>query len=110
MLCRRALLRLANGVKTITRSASSSTSEVVVKANDAAIVTKKDIPVTLRQAPNYSTTWSASQASRPGPGAGPRFEQTDMSLQPNPLSAMELIAEEPIRLVQGRKAVCDGGA
>jgi NADH dehydrogenase (ubiquinone) Fe-S protein 6 len=110
MLGRRALLRFTNGVKNITRSASSSTSEVAVKANDAAIITKKDIPATLRQAPNYPTTWSANQAPRPGPGAGPRFEQTDMSLQPNPLSAMELVAEEPIRLVQGRKAVCDGGA
>ncbi|CAA7265807.1 unnamed protein product [Cyclocybe aegerita] len=32
-----------------------------------------------------------------------------MALQPNPLSAMELIAQEPIRLVHGRKAICDGG-
>lgn len=32
-----------------------------------------------------------------------------MELQPNPLSAMELVANEPIRLVHGRKAVCDGG-
>ncbi|KAI0068203.1 hypothetical protein BV25DRAFT_1818586, partial [Artomyces pyxidatus] len=32
-----------------------------------------------------------------------------MELQPNPLSAMEMIANEPVRLVHGRKAVCDGG-
>lgn len=32
-----------------------------------------------------------------------------MELQPNPLSAMEMIANEPIRVVHGRKAVCDGG-
>lgn len=32
-----------------------------------------------------------------------------MDLQPNPLSAMQMIAEEPIRIVHGRKAVCDGG-
>jgi NADH dehydrogenase (ubiquinone) Fe-S protein 6 len=32
-----------------------------------------------------------------------------MELQPNPLSAMELIANEPIRLVEARKAICDGG-
>jgi len=32
-----------------------------------------------------------------------------MELQPNPLSAMQMIDEEPIRVVQGRKAVCDGG-
>lgn len=32
-----------------------------------------------------------------------------MELQPLPLSAMEMIANEPIRVVHGRKAVCDGG-
>jgi hypothetical protein len=32
-----------------------------------------------------------------------------MELQPNPLSAMELIANEPIRVIHGRKAICDGG-
>lgn len=41
--------------------------------------------------------------------SGPRFEQTFMELQPNPLSAMELVANEPIKVVHGRKAVCDGG-
>ncbi|QRW04935.1 lactobacillus shifted protein [Ceratobasidium sp. AG-Ba] len=32
-----------------------------------------------------------------------------MSLQPAPLSAQALLEQEPIRLVHGRKAVCDGG-
>jgi hypothetical protein len=32
-----------------------------------------------------------------------------MDLQPNSLSAMELIANEPIRLIHGRKTACDGG-
>lgn len=32
-----------------------------------------------------------------------------MELQPAPLSALEMIANEPVRVVQGRKAVCDGG-
>jgi NADH dehydrogenase (ubiquinone) Fe-S protein 6 len=40
---------------------------------------------------------------------GPRFEQTNMDLQPQPLSAMAMIAEEPIRLVETRIASCDGG-
>lgn len=40
---------------------------------------------------------------------GPRFEQTNMELQPTPLSAMQLISEEPIRLVEQRIASCDGG-
>lgn len=40
---------------------------------------------------------------------GPRFEQTNMDLQPQPLSAMAMIAEEPIRLVETRIASCNGG-
>ncbi|KAG8996600.1 hypothetical protein FRB94_008199 [Tulasnella sp. JGI-2019a] len=69
-------------------------------------------PVTtpiVGQAPNRAAKWSTSQQSRPQHGSIPRFEQTDMSLQPMPLSAQEMIAKEPIRLVHGRKAVCDGG-
>ena len=33
-----------------------------------------------------------------------------MHLQPQPLSAMEMISEEPIRLSKTRIAACDGGA
>lgn len=40
---------------------------------------------------------------------GPRFEQTAEAFQPRPLAAIELIAEEPIRLVEDRVASCDGG-
>ncbi|KAI6133057.1 ubiquinone oxidoreductase 20 kd subunit [Pisolithus croceorrhizus] len=61
------------------------------------------------QAPNYPTPWSTNQRPRPAARSGPRFEQTAMELQPNPLSALELIANEPVRIVQGRRAVCDGG-
>lgn len=32
-----------------------------------------------------------------------------MDLQPTPLSGMQLISEEPIRLVEQRIASCDGG-
>ena len=49
------------------------------------------------------------QALRPAGASQPRYEQTDMSLQPRPLSAMQLVSEDPIRIVHGRKAVCDGG-
>ena len=62
------------------------------------------------QAPNHAAPWSTSQRLRPLPKSEPRFEQTAMDLQPAPLSAMELINNEPIRLVDGRRAVCDGGA
>lgn len=40
---------------------------------------------------------------------GPRFEQTVMELQPFPQAAIDLIHKEPIRLVSGRVATCDGG-
>lgn len=40
---------------------------------------------------------------------GPRFEQTNMSFQPAPLAAIDMIAQEPIRLVDERIASCDGG-
>lgn len=110
MLSRRALPRLNHTLKAITRNASTSTSAVATKADDKTVSKKEEFPpVTLQQAPNYATTWSTSQRPRPGPGASPRFEQTAMELQPAPLSAMALIAEEPIRLVKGRKATCDGG-
>ena len=110
MLGRRALPSLNHVLKNISRPASTSTS----KADDAtssAVTKKADVPLptTQQQSPNYPSTWSTSQTPRPGLGSGPRFEQTAMDLQPNPLSAMELIANEPIRLVHGRKAVCDGG-
>ncbi|KIM48209.1 hypothetical protein M413DRAFT_224901 [Hebeloma cylindrosporum] len=108
MLSRRAVHHLNHALKGVKRCASTSTPTAAIKANDAAITKKEEAPV-AQQAPNYPTTWSTSQRPRPGPGSGPRFEQTAMSLQPNPFSAMQLIAEEPIRLVQGRKAVCDGG-
>ncbi|KAF7339479.1 hypothetical protein MSAN_02162200 [Mycena sanguinolenta] len=32
-----------------------------------------------------------------------------MQLQPNPLSAMALINDVPVTMVEGRRAVCDGG-
>jgi NADH dehydrogenase (ubiquinone) Fe-S protein 6 len=103
MLSRCSLPCLNSALRSLPRFASSSTMPSTTDAK----INKSE--VTVHQAPNYPTTWSTSQRPRPGLHSGPRFEQTDMSLQPNPLSAMELIAQEPIRLVQGRKAVCDGG-
>jgi hypothetical protein len=41
--------------------------------------------------------------------ADDRFEQTNLDLQPNAPSAMGMVAEDPIRLVDGRRASCDGG-
>ncbi|KAG6813796.1 hypothetical protein H0H92_007208 [Tricholoma furcatifolium] len=97
MLSRRLIPQLNRTLQSLSRAASSS-----VPAN-----TQSSTPAA--QAPNYPTTWSANQQSRAAATTGARFEQTVMELQPNPLSAMELIANEPVRLVHGRKAVCDGG-
>ncbi|RIB23512.1 hypothetical protein C2G38_1959338 [Gigaspora rosea] len=54
-------------------------------------------------------TWSPSQRSKKDAMVGPRFEQTDLEVQPNTAAAIELIAEEPIHYVEGRIAVCHGG-
>ncbi|KHN95137.1 NADH:ubiquinone oxidoreductase 18.4kD subunit [Metarhizium album ARSEF 1941] len=40
---------------------------------------------------------------------GPRFEQTDFDLQPQPLSAIEMIHEEAVRWTHDRIVACDGG-
>ncbi|WFD06645.1 hypothetical protein MVES1_001999 [Malassezia vespertilionis] len=53
----------------------------------------------VQQAPNYAQTWSPSQRPKSMAMRGPRFEQTNMPLQPASLSAMELINNEPIRMV-----------
>jgi hypothetical protein len=47
--------------------------------------------------------------SRPSKGDAPRFEQTSELFQPRPLAAIELIKEEPIRLVEGRVDVSESG-
>ncbi|CAL1695789.1 unnamed protein product [Somion occarium] len=91
----------------LVRLASSSTPKPTSPAVPSTETAKS--PAVIQQAPNYPSTWSTSQRPRPGPASGPRFEQTFFDLQPQPLSAMEMIANEPIRVVNGRKAVCDGG-
>ncbi|KAF8807400.1 hypothetical protein BYT27DRAFT_7189485 [Phlegmacium glaucopus] len=111
MLGRRALPSLNHVLRNISRPASTSASKADNTASSAAVTKQADVPppTIQQQSPNYPTTWSTSQRPRPGPDSSPRFEQTAMDIQPNPLSAMDLIAKEPIRLVHGRKAVCDGG-
>lgn len=65
--------------------------------------------IPAQQSPNYPKTWSQFQQPKELAYRGPRFEQISPELQPQPLSAMEMIQREPIRLVQSRIAVCDGG-
>ncbi|KAH8100709.1 ubiquinone oxidoreductase 20 kd subunit [Cristinia sonorae] len=104
MLSRQLLPRVARPLARLA-SSSISSNKSPVPANEASSPS-----AVVQQSPNYPTTWSTSQRPRPQGQSGPRFEQTIMELQPNALSAMELISKEPIRVVNGRKAVCDGGA
>jgi NADH dehydrogenase (ubiquinone) Fe-S protein 6 len=105
MLGRRAFARLPRRLPAAARrtNASVATSPQNPAAGGAE---KAGVP----QAPNAEGVWSDTQRARPHQHSGPRFEQVIMDMQPNPQSAMAMIAEEPIRLVHGRKAVCDGGA
>jgi len=103
MLSRRVLVA---SNRSLMRAYSSPSSPSPPTSNSAnKLSTSPPAP----QSPNYPTTWSTNQRARPVGKSGPRFEQTAMELQPNPLSAMGLVSNEPIRLVDGRKAVCDGG-
>jgi NADH dehydrogenase (ubiquinone) Fe-S protein 6 len=102
MLSRRLVHR---SLKTLSARSFSTPSQTAVPTK----ADKEAAKVPTPQSPNFATTWTTSQHPRPVAGENPRFEQTAMDLQPNPLSAMGLIANEPVRLVHARKAICDGG-
>ncbi|OJJ44005.1 hypothetical protein ASPZODRAFT_135437 [Penicilliopsis zonata CBS 506.65] len=61
------------------------------------------------QAPNRANTWAASQRPRAEAMSGPRFEQTVMEMQPQPMAAIELIHKQPVRWTKKRVVACDGG-
>ncbi|KAG8968088.1 hypothetical protein FRC03_008787 [Tulasnella sp. 419] len=96
--------KATQAVKTLSRSSSSGTAATAVSPAASKPAIKP-----YGQSPNRAEKWSANQQSRPQAASIPRFEQINMDLQPQPLSAMELIDNEPVRLVHGRRAVCDGG-
>jgi len=62
-----------------------------------------------RQAPNRATTWSKSQRPREMGMVGPRFEQSNIELQPAPWAAIELIHQQPVSWTEKRVVACDGG-
>jgi NADH dehydrogenase (ubiquinone) Fe-S protein 6 len=104
MLTRRLVPRLGHRLKSFSRAASSSAPPT---SSSPPVPTSTSTPAP--QSPNQATTWSTNQRPRALAYQNARFEQTAMELQPNPLSAMDLISKEPVRVVHGRKAVCDGG-
>ncbi|PHH91303.1 hypothetical protein CDD83_1007 [Cordyceps sp. RAO-2017] len=84
--------------------------EAAVPANAKTETAVQDVqPKEVAQAPNRADIWSRSQRPRATAMTGPRFEQTDFDLQPQPLSAMELIHKQPVRWTHDRIATCEGG-
>jgi NADH dehydrogenase (ubiquinone) Fe-S protein 6 len=71
--------------------------------------TVKPLARTAEQASNRAATWARSQQPKADAFVGPKFEQRNLSKQPNPMAAIELISEEPIHFVTERIAVCNGG-
>ncbi|KAJ2504718.1 hypothetical protein GGI11_007262 [Coemansia sp. RSA 2049] len=63
-----------------------------------------------QQAPNRDVTWTKTQRPRSDVIDDPRFVRADLQTQPRPMAAIELIAEEPVREIDGRLACCDGGS
>ncbi|KAB5570818.1 hypothetical protein GE09DRAFT_1055601 [Coniochaeta sp. 2T2.1] len=72
-------------------------------------VTPGAVQQEVLQAPNRSEIWSRNQRPRSEAMTGPRFEQTDFDLQPQPYSAMELVHKTPVRWTHDRVVACDGG-
>ena len=85
----------------------SGLPRVTRQTNVAQPHTPPHIPAA--QSPNKDVTWSESQNPRDLAMRGPRFEQINYDMQPLPLSAMEMISREPIRLTTKRIIECDGG-
>ncbi|KAI2472007.1 zinc-finger domain-containing protein [Annulohypoxylon bovei var. microspora] len=63
----------------------------------------------LKQAPNRKEIWTRSQRPRAAAMTGPRFEQTDFSLQPQSQAAIELVHKKPVAWTHDRVVACDGG-
>ncbi|KAL1405975.1 hypothetical protein Q8F55_007657 [Vanrija albida] len=61
------------------------------------------------QSPNVAGTWSRDQQPKAAAFDTARFEQVDIPTQPDSLSAMGLVNEQPITFVDKRVVSCDGG-
>ncbi|KAJ9108294.1 hypothetical protein QFC20_003454 [Naganishia adeliensis] len=108
--------RTAN-FKTLARCVTNSASKEILgpagtpKPSAAIPYQEADenTPKELWQAPNHPGTWSRGQNPKPHAMSGPRFEQRDLRFQAAPFAGITAVAEDPIRLVDGRRATCDGG-
>ncbi|KAK0753180.1 hypothetical protein B0T18DRAFT_8225 [Schizothecium vesticola] len=106
----RAAVRTLRQSSTTTTASSSPTT--TARTTQLAADNKPVTPATVAptaQAPNRAEIWSRSQKPRAEAMVGPRFEQTDFELQPQPYAAIELIHKEPVRWTHERVVACDGG-
>ncbi|KAK1981071.1 zinc-finger domain-containing protein [Colletotrichum cereale] len=104
-------LRVASRPFSVSTTVRTTERPAVVEKNEAATpqVADNTVPQKITQAPNREMVWSRSQKPRAEAMTGPRFEQTDFSLQPQPYAAIELIHQEPVRWTHDRVVACDGG-
>lgn len=99
--------------RTVLRSAVRYQTTIAQAQKSVTGLTKEELvenPNAL-QAPNRKDVWSPNQASRSDViSRHPhRFVQRDLAKQPQPYSAMELVAQAPVvYLEEGNIAVCDG--
>ncbi|RSH80585.1 uncharacterized protein EHS24_009167 [Apiotrichum porosum] len=96
---------LFRSVPFLARAASSS----IASGSAPAPLNLAPEPKAPGQSPNVATPWSENQEPKSAAFAATRFEQTKFDLQPDGLSAMGLVSEQPITMVHGRRAVCNGG-
>lgn len=92
-------------VRALARFASSS-SVPAPKLNPEDLAPVDAAPP---QSPNVPTPWSKHQNPKPHAWDNPRFEQINVPLQPDGLSAMGLVHEQPVVKLHARTAVCNGG-
>lgn len=103
--CASSLARAPVCARTYAASTSIPTPSAPVPASQPTAASPSDV----QQAPNHAQTWSTSQAPKPGVYADVRFTQTRLDMQPAAPSAMQMVSEDPVRLVNARRATCDGG-
>lgn len=99
-------LRAVSNVPAATSTEASATTPAVPEGSEPIEVAERARHL---QAPNRATTWSKSQRPKEQAMVGPRFEQTNISQQPAPWAAIELIHQQPVRWSEKRVVCCDGG-
>lgn len=112
------LIRLATFTRTISTKGpveakiTSSEQHPTHKVQDEKVLAKaRDVAndTEFQENTHREMVWSNSQQPRQSAWTGPRFEQTDFGLQPQPQPAIELIAKQPIRYETRRVVSCNGG-